>query len=222
MSKFLLLPLLALVACVSETKQTPDTVGDIKRFEPVMVTFEDNERIKAICHALSSKEDLLSVLVTTGTEYTFSYTQKGCNESETPTPKNVVATIQRPETAYIFKTKDNAPFGFTDVETATRGVMKEICQNVGNLMSPMQTSSTGAMWFTTFTPVDHCQSDANGMCIHIQRGSAVDNVNYQIHTNEWIKFKLTNDKRGFFVERKLISSANCKGSKTIEKRASLK
>lgn len=222
MSKFLLLPLLALVACVSETKQTPDSVGDIKRFEPIMVTFEDSERIQAICRALSSKEDLLSVLVTTGAEYTFSYTQKACNESELPTPKNVVTTIQRPDSNYIFKAKDNVTFGFADVETATKGVMREICQNVGSLMSPMQTSSTGAVWFTTFTPADHCQSDANGMCIHIQRGSAVDSVNYKIHTNEWIKFKLTNDKRGFFMERKLISSANCNSGKTFEKRAVLK
>jgi len=50
----------------------------------------------------------------------------------------------------------------------------------------------------------------------------VDDFYYKIHTNEWLKIKITNDNRGFFKERKLISTAACSGKGFIEKRASLK
>jgi hypothetical protein len=223
MRKFLILPLFLLsVACVNEPQKAGDTVGNVRRFEPLVVTFEDNERIAAICRALSSKEDLLSVLVTTGTQYQFSYAQKNCSDRDVPTPKNVTTTIERTDSNYIFKPNNGEGFGFPDVETASKGAMAEVCANLTNLMSPMQTSRSGAIWFTTFTQSEHCQSDASGLCIHIQRGSILDDLNYQIHTNEWIKFKITNEKRGFFVERKLISSANCSNKGTLEKRATLK
>jgi hypothetical protein len=222
MSKLLLLCLVFLIACVSEPQITPDSVGEVKRFEPLMVTFEDNERIQAICRALSSKEDLLDILVSTGAEYNLTYTQKGCGEQELPTPKSVIATLKKVDVNYIFKPKNGEFFGFPDVETYSKGVMKDICQNSGSLMNPMQTSRTGAIWFTSFTSTAHCRSDANGICIHIQRGSVTDNASYRIHTNEWIKFRVNNDRRGFFVERKLISSANCSPNNTIEKRAEFK
>jgi hypothetical protein len=222
MSKLLLLPLFFLLACAGEPPKTPDSVGEVKRFEPLMVTFEDNERIQAICRALSSKEDLLSILVSTGSEYNFTYTQKGCGDQQLPTPKTVVATLQKTDSSYVFKPKYGETFGFPDVETYSKGVMKDICQNVGSLMSPMQTSRTGAIWFTSFTSTNHCISDATGICIHIQRGTSSESANYKIHTNEWIKFRVNNDRRGFIVERKLVSSADCPPYKTVEKRAVLK
>lgn len=221
MKKFILLPLMAFVSCISEPQKPQDTVGSVRKFEPLVVTVEDSERIQAICRALGSKEDLLSVLVSTGTEYKFSYSQKGCADRELPVAKIVTTTLKRSDSNFVFDSKNGESFGFPDVETTKRGVMAEICQNAGRLISPMQTSRSGAVWFTSFTASEHCQSDASGLCIHLQRGSVIDNVNYKIHTNEWIKFKITNEKRGFFVERKLISSANCsKGS--IEKSAVLK
>jgi hypothetical protein len=186
-----------------------------------MVTVEDSERILAICRALSSKEDLLNVLVSAGTEYSFTYSEKNCDQSQASASKNVTAVISRSDSGFIFKTKQGETFGFSDVETVSKGVMAELCQATGSLMSPVQTSRTGALWYTTFTSSEHCQSDINGICIHLQRGSVLDGLNYKIHTNEWIKFKIANDKRGFFTERKLISSAGCSKS-TIERKAVLK
>ena len=222
MNKILVLLSLFIISCVGDKETSPGMVREVRRFEPLSVTFEDNERIQAICRALSAKEDLLSVITSSGLEYHFSYSQKGCSDNSLGTPKSVVTTIQRSDFGHIFKPKNNEEFGFPDVETFSKGVMAEICQSSGSLVNPIQTSRTGALWFTTFTSSASCQPDPNVICIHLQRGSVVDNLNYKIHTNEWIKFKISKDKEGFFIERKLISSASCPDQGTIEKRATLK
>jgi hypothetical protein len=221
MTRLVLISLFLISSCIGEPPKIQDTVGAVRRFEPLVVTVEDSERIEAICRALSSKEDLLSVLVSTGTEYKFSYSQKNCSDRQSSIPKDVVTTIQKTDLGYVFRPTNGEAFGFSDVETVSKGVMSQICQNLGNLMSPMQISRTGAVWFTSFTSSEYCQSDDKGLCIHLQRGTVLDDINYEIHTNEWIKFKIANDKRGFFVERKLISSGDCSKG-TIEKRAVLK
>lgn len=223
--KYILLSIfiLSFVSCMPE--QVPEdslSLSEVVRFEPLMVTVEDNERINAICSALLDKEDILDVIVTSGKEYLFDYGQKGCQDSSFPSMKRVTTSIQRSEINYFFRPKENDVFGFPDVETTTKGVLTQICANTQNLMNPMQTSSAGALWFTTFTSSEHCQSDAQGICIHLQRGSVVNDFYYKIHTNEWLKIKITNDNRGFFKERKLISTAACSGKGFIEKRASLK
>jgi hypothetical protein len=221
MKPIFLFSLIFLISCISEPDKRTDTIGEERRFEPLMVTVEDSERILAICRALSSKEDLLNVLVTTGAEYSFNYTEKNCDQAEASASKNVIAVISRSESGYVFKTKKGEAFGFSDVETFSKGVMSELCQMSGSFMSPVQTSRTGALWFTTFTSSEYCQSDSNGICIHLQRGTFVGNNNYKIHSNEWIKFKITNDKRGFFTERKLISTASCSKG-IIERKAVLR
>jgi len=221
--KAILLPLIFFISCMSQEPQNnSNSIGEVVRFEPLMITVEDNERINAICSALVGKEEILDVLVAAGNEYVFDYGQKGCLESSFPSSKTVTTTIQRSETNYIFKSKNNDVFGFPDVETSTKGVLAQICANTQDLVSPIQTSSSGAVWFTTFTASEHCQSDVNGICIHLQRGSVMDDFYYKIHTNEWIKFKISNENIGFFAERKLISSAGCSGKGYVEKRAILK
>jgi hypothetical protein len=222
MTKILLLPLMLFIFSCHSEKGTPiESLGKVRKYEPLAVTLEDSERIRAICNALAAKEDLLSVLVSTGEEYVFNYYQKGCSEPSAPAPKNLVTTIQREVSGYIFQSKNGESFGFPEVETNTQGIFSEICQNTERLMSPILTN-TGAMWFTSFTSNEHCQSDAEGICIHFQKGSFVQDFDYIVHTNEWIKIKTMNSRRGFFLERKLISSANCSGKNEFHKEARLK
>lgn len=218
----LLLSLLLIVSCEVAEEKDSGNLGKEIRFEPIAVTVNDNERIRAVCQALSSKEDLLNILVNTGTEYTFMYSQKNCNDKEAPAPKPVSTLIAEENGQFVFKALHGQSFGFKAVETESKGVMAEICKNIGALTSPMQTSSTGAIWFTTYGNSSHCTTDANGICVHLQRGVVQDSGNYIIHTNEWIKIKTLNEKRGFFTERTLISSAGCSGDKTLERRATLK
>lgn len=222
MSNFSLLLLLLVVSC-SAPKENPNTVGKVVRYEPVSSSLEETEKIAAICRGLASKEELLTILISTGASYEFSYAQKGCNDQALPVHKIVNASIQLSnDSNFVFKTKDNADFGFTDVETPTKGVMAKLCENLGQLTNPMQTSTSGAMWFSTLTDKEKCETDEKGLCIHIQRGTVVKGVEYKIHTNEWIKFKMENTNRGFFTERTLITSTGCFDDKTLERHAELK
>lgn len=215
--------ILCLVSCVpSESQDESFSLEGVIRFEPLEVTAQDSERIRLICNALLEKEDMLNIFVDSGREYVFDYGQKGCLETTFPPLKKVTTTIQRSEMNYLFRARENDVFGFPDVETTSKGVLRQICANTQNLINPLQTSSSGALWFSTFTASEHCQSDAEGICIHLQKGNVVDDFYYRIHTNEWLKIKLTTDKRGFFSQRKLLSTLGCSENGYIERRAVLK
>ena len=222
MKLFSIICLFGLVSCAQEQQKAIGTVNEVRNFEPITVSYEDSAKIQAICGALSSKAEVLDILVNNGTEYTFDYSQKGCDDKEPSEIKQVVATIQPSAENFIFKTKNGEAFGFSDVETSEKGIMAEICQNNGHLMNPIQTSRSGAIWFTSFPSARDCQSDAYTACMYIQRGTVIEGTQYQIHTNEWVKFKVNGDKRGFFIERKMISSAGCGAGKTLSRQAVLK
>lgn len=224
MSKFLLLGLFLLISCEGVEEKVSDTVGDVRRFDPVVLKDSDFKKVYGICQALAAKEDVLNILISNAAEYTFQYGQKNCNESKMPALKDVITTIQGFDPYYTFQSKNGQHFGFPNVETKSNGIMAEICQKVfrqGTIESPMTTRS-GAIWFTTVTASEHCKSDSKASCIHIQRGTLKSGYDYKIHTNEWMKVSLSGNRTGFFTERKLISSASCDRKKTFEKRAVLR
>jgi hypothetical protein len=224
MSRFLLLPFFLLfISCESEKVKTPTTVGNVRRYAPLELRDADYSKVFALCKAVAEKEGVLSVLVSSAQEYTFDYAQKDCATESYPPFKSVVTTIQGFDPYYNFQPKNGEIFGFQNVETTKNGIVSEICQSIlsGDNRSPIR-AGTSAVWFTTTTSSEHCLGDANSYCIHVQKGSPVDNFNYRIHTNEWMKVKITQPLRGFFTERKLVSSANCANGKTFEKRAVLK
>lgn len=224
MKRLLILPLLALVACVSEDKPVSDAVGVTRHFEPVIATVEDQERLRSICAALAAKEGQLSILASMNREYTFSYAQKDCYESSLPALKDVVTTIKRAGSSYIFSPKNNESFGFDNVETTTEGVMRELCRFGGAAESPVRErdSSSVGIWWTTFVSTQHCHPGYGTLCIHLQTGVTSDGRTYKINKDEWIKFKLIDPNQGFFVERKVVSSAGCSKGKTVEIKAILK
>ncbi len=217
----LLTLLLLSVSCMTEQEaKTGSTTGEVVRYEPLTPAPEELTRIRSICSALDKKEQLLNVLV--NSKYTFSYAQKSCKDNDIEAPSNVEVSLQKSSGQFIFRKASGDAFAFSDVETTEMGAMSEICSNLMDLKSPMQTSSSGAIWFTTFTSSKDCESDYNHVCIHIQRGSHSAGYDYKIHTNEWIKFKIRDQREGFFVERKLVSSADCQAGRTVVRRATLK
>lgn len=223
MSKILLvLSLFVLVACAPQ-EPVQETVGEQKFFEPI-TNYEDNERVKVICNALSAKEGQLGVLVNSARQYTYTFAQKSCEAAALPDAKDVPVKISRNGDNFYFAPKNGEAFGFSNVETTEDGVMKAICNFGGTLESPIKTSANSktAVWWSTFTDASQCQSGFGTMCIHLQTGSTTDGYNYKIHTNEWIKFKVLDENEGFFIERKLLSSAGCAKKKYLEMRAKLK
>lgn len=220
MSKLLLLPLLLLLSCENDVEVAKDTVGQTREFLPVTIV-EDNTKMKAICDALSNKENILNVLTNSGNEYTFTYQQKGCDDGLSA-PKTVVTKISRASDGYIFKTKNGEDFGFIDVETYSHGVMADICGFEGTRESPIRSGANGAVWWSTYTSADECKAGFGTLCVALERGTSIDGKKFKIHTKEIIKFKIFDDRQGFFLERKLTSSADCKNGSTVEMRAALK
>jgi hypothetical protein len=217
----LLTLLLLSVSCMTEHgPKTESNTGEIVRYEPLTPAPEELTRIKSICKALDKKGQLLHVLE--NSKYIFSYAQKSCKDNDIQAASNVEVFLKKSGDHYIFSKANGDAFAFRDVETTKMGAMSEICNNLMDLKSPMQTSRSGAIWFTTFTSSKDCESDYNHVCIHIQRGSHSAGYDYKIHTNEWIKFKIRDQREGFFVEKKQVSSADCEAGRTLVKRATLK
>jgi hypothetical protein len=226
MSKLLILPLVMLISCVSDnSKPTEDNVGQLVEFSP-LTSYENNERIKVICQALTRKEDQINELANSGSKYTFSYTEKGCGVSEFPAAKDIVVKLvrldPRPDSRwYAFKAISGEVFSFEDVELASQGALADLCNFGATLESPIKTS-TGALWWTTYVDSKDCNSGFGNMCIYLQRGTSVDGRMYRIHTNEWIKFKVMGESDGFFLERKLVSTAGCSKGQELVRKAILK
>lgn len=216
--KFILVALFVVAGCVSESDK--QVVGkEVRSLDPISV--DDPmilSRINAICGALLYKEGILNIL--TSNQYTFAYSQKDCGKSA-GIPKNVTVSIQDTGSSYVFKSVNGDAFGFSNVETSTSGLMKEICQSRTALTNPMQTAS-GAIWFSTTPAKDDCESSSDGYCVQVERGSQYDGNSYVIHTKEWMKVQITGSNRGFFTDRKVVSTANCADGQSMERRAILK
>lgn len=217
------LSLFVLAGCVSENATKTDEVGrEVRNLDPVEVDPSSltMSHINAICGALLYKESVLSVL--TSTEYTFSYSQRDCSKtSSAPAPKPVKVMIQDTGSAYIFKPVNGEAFGFSNVETSTSGIMKEICQSRTNgLTNPMQTPA-GGLSFSLNPSKNDCKSDSDAICIQIDRGPMIDGRRFAIQTRDWMKIKISGTSRGFFTERKVVSTANCGDGQSMERSASL-
>lgn len=211
--------LLALVSC-GGSEAPSNNIGTTRRYEPIAVSIGDAQRIQMVCNALSAKQDQINVLA--NSSYTFSYSEKNCGEETMTESKDVVTRIHRSGSDYFFKKADGNNFAFADIETSSSGALAEVCGNLNSLMSPVQTSSTGAIWYTANANSGECQTDASHVCVLIEKGTVADGMDYTIHTTEWIRFSVGALRRGFFTEREMISSASCKNGKTLTRKASLK
>lgn len=220
MTKVLLLSLFLFVSCNEETKVVnPSSVGSIREFLQVPV---NSQPFLDLCLKLGQKADRLPGLSTAQVEYHFSYAQKNCQDSELGASQDVTVTIDQMGGNYFFSPTGASNFGFTQIETPTEGVMKEICANATALTNPLQTGTTGAVWFRRVNE-DKCRSDSDHFCIKLEKGSLDSFTNrYVIHTEELIQFRLTGNNTGFFVKRYLDTAGNCTGGKRIQKETHLK
>ena len=220
MTKVMLLSLVLLVSCNSEeAPQSPRQVGNLRDYNPISV--QGNE-FYSLCLKLGQKNDRLPSLSTAQAQYNFSYSQKNCTDEVMGASQDVTVTIEQMGGTYSFKPTTASNFGFTQIETPYEGSMKEICANAGALQSPLLVGSTGAVWFRMVSD-DKCRPDANHYCVKLEKGSLDTRYNkYVVHTEEWIKFRLTGNNTGFFTERFLDTNANCPSGKKIQKHTVLK
>lgn len=191
--------------------------NEIVSFSPEQLLPGEVSKISQICSAIAQKSTYLNLLEnTTGT---FSYSDKSCANSNMSVSQDVLYVIQN-KTFKVATT--GVPFIFSDIETTDVGVMKDICNSLSSLQSPMQSATLGTIWFTTNVPGSDCQATSEYGCIQIERGTQVNGSQFQKTTKEIIRFKLNGDKLGYFTDRKLISSLSCGINQFLVRHAKLK
>lgn len=220
--KACLLAMLILVSCV-ESKKAAKGPARIVDYNPIMVEGKNLSNLKAICNSLSLKESQLNVLVQSGREFQFNYAQKNCGDEKLPEAKKVVTTIIDNYTQFDFKSRNGEAFGFTEVDTKSKGVMAKICQSLDNgyVQNPIQTSPSTAYIFSTLkSEGSKCDSNSDVVCLYVRKGS-LNNSQITIHTDEWIRFKVKDQNAGFFIERELASNIGCSGDQLFAMKATL-
>lgn len=221
MKCILLLSMLSLLsACkVAVKNEQEGSAGKLVTFSPQVVSGEEEKRIQKICHAIAEKSDRIHSY---STRYTFNYAEKSCaDESMRPSRDVAVQMEDRGNGYFAFRPETADTFAFTNVETSSSGVLSEICKRPSE--SAVQINGgRSAQWWTTLIRSAECSSDGDHVCVHVKTGSLVSGNQFRIHTDEWIKFKVTSGRLGMFTERKLISEADCASGYTVERRAKLK
>ena len=224
--KFSILPMMLLLASCGDTlpgSGSINRVGETRSLlnTSVAVSGLDRQNIISLCSALSQKESILPTTV--NSTHIFSISQTDCGGRLTETG-DVGVTIQNVG-GYVFRRNDNLSFIFPEVETATTGILKEVCASVTlpNLANPLRTTSD-VLYFGTLGigPVD-CPPRSGELCILLERG-LVQGTSAVIHTQDWIRIKVNplEEKLGFFSYRKRITKSFCAPNQTQTFTATLK
>lgn len=216
--KFLLVfSLIALASCGKYPEEKKDnslgeTITPVIR--PVQPGSDDYNKLKIVCNSLDFIQGRLHILVSN--HYSFLYATKSCGEEKLSSPQQVAVSITYSGGEYVFSRNSGGSFPFPYVAANANGAMEEICHNLGlNLKNPLEIGSQ-VIAFTT-EPTSECQQDQNHICVSIKQAGS----DRMVHTSEWMKLKVYNERRGFFVERGLYSSADCGDGEWIERWAKL-
>lgn len=214
MKKMIFLSLLVLSACGKVKLEDSNPQNDESGYFPLAVEGEELRKITLVCDSLKYKERRMS----TGIDFTFGQSQKGCKQDKFPTLTDMAVTTMQPNGEYIFMPSNGiGSVLFPDVETSNKGVMAKVCDEIDRLMTPMQLSSDLVLNINT-NDTKYCNDDdGNHVCINLDRGPFVSGTAYKILTREFIKFKISGGNQGYFVERRSIADANCAPGEKLEK-----
>lgn len=205
-----------------EAAGTNGQLGQSRAFSPLVA---DNSLLNAvtnICNALAQKNGILNSAV--GSVHNFDASQTNCDGTLISTG-NVQTTIQSFGSEFQFRKTEGTSFIFPNVETNTSGVMASICANLSNLQT--QTLSANNEVITIATSgfrAEDCTPASGEQCIYFESGP-LQGSTYTITNQEWIRFRVsspTNDRVGFFTQRKKVARSFCGTNKSIQSRALLK
>jgi hypothetical protein len=211
--------LLMLAACGKLPDELTDDTRVTRRYEPLTVTHEDQLRLRTICNALQHKADRLYYLI--GSTYPFDYAEKNCGETDLSQPQQLQVSITLDRSDYIFRTVSGQAFPFPIIETPASGLMREMCDQ-SQLTNPRRLSSGGALWFSLRGNTATCRPDAQHLCLMIEKGSILQGDDFNIHTRESIRFRISDARRGFVVERHVRTRGDCPAGQMMEKKITLR
>lgn len=183
-------------------------------------------KIKEICDAITVKDVTLNSLV--GQNYNFSQTNKKCDDQAFASLADTSTTLVNQGGQLKFSEGVNLAY-FSEPETVSTGLIKEACNRLANLESPIKLDSVNLLYVTTDDIAGNdCTNVSFERCIKFQKATletAADGTQQgKVHTREYIRVKTDTDKAlvGFFSYRKLTSIGGCLEGKYFGRTATLK
>lgn len=222
--KLAVLSLAVLVSSCGKYESTSSSgqLGQSRTFSPLVADNNLLSSVTNICNALAQKNGILNSAV--GSVHNFDASQTNC-DGTLITTGNVQTTIQSFGSEFQFRKTDGTSFIFPNVETNTSGVMASICANLSNLQTQTLIANNQVVSVATsgFRAED-CTPASGEQCIYFESGP-LQGSNYTITNQEWIRFRVsspTNDRVGFFTQRKKVARSFCGSNKFIHSQALLK
>ncbi len=213
----------ALVGC-GKVGLVGSRIGQNIKFDPVSIT--PSTDIITICNAIVAKAPELTL----NKNYNFDHSVRSCYDpDDRPLSPTSYLSFQtsidiRNNGVQYFKKSDGTQF--LDVETSTSGVMAAICNSLSDLKDQIKLADGQVITFQTSTQTTDCSAGFNQKCFGIYYYSPVGSSteDYKNHTSEFLKFDVspTGTTRGFWLERKKVTSISCSGSFIQEQLAVLK
>lgn len=203
-----------------EGVNTGSQLGAVRAFSPATMDSTTASQLSAICNALAQKNSILNSAI--GSAHNFDATQTDCEKIIINT--GIVQTTIQNVGEYQFRKIDGTSFIFPNVETNTSGVMAPVCANLANLQTQIQNGSEVVSISTTGISPDDCTPVAGETCVLFESGALANN-SFTVTTKEWIRFRVTNptnNRIGFFTQRKKVSRSFCGNNESVEYKATLK
>lgn len=198
------------------------SLGQSRAFQPLVADTTLQSNVTSICNALAQKSSILNSAV--NSVHNFEASQTNCDGTLLFTGA-VRTTIQNLGSEYQFRKDDGTSFIFPNVETNSSGIMAQFCSNLSNLQTQTVNSDNTVTSITTsgISSAD-CSPISGEICVLIENGP-LSGSTFTVATQEWVRFRVsnsTNQKIGFFTQRKKVSRSFCGTNQSIEYRALLK
>lgn len=204
--KLLLLSILVLGAACGKYEVVPNSSKIGEKLSVSSLSSLDRSNLQSICNALGSRSTVANS--------TLSFeTFEGDCEGNTITNGVVQTTVQQSGTDFVLKRKTTGQdFVFSDLESPTQGLLKDICSNIAGVENPVQSGSEQVTYTTTGPDIAECGVQSEQLCVVVKRASQ-QNGEYIVHTKDFMRVKVSDASRsgklGYFTFRKKISKSYC-------------
>src|SRR5689334_19293169 len=136
MKTLALISFIMLAGCGKYTYENSADFNSSKELAPVLLSTDDSKKIRDICDTLSVKEQTISSLQ--GNSYAFTDTRKNCTDSGFNSIGETLVTLTNQNGVLKFVEGNGSTlYYFSEVETRSTGVMKQICDQT-NFESPIK------------------------------------------------------------------------------------
>jgi hypothetical protein len=218
--KFLLLTVIILASACGKYEVAPrgsTRVGEALTVSPLSSL--DRSNLSSICNALSSKT------VTAGSTLTFKQFEGDCT-GNTISNADVQTVIEQVGSNFVIKRKlDGRDFIFPEVETASSGLLADVCNNLSGFDNPVDNGTERITYSTTGIDQADCTIANEQICVQVLRAS-LQNGTYVVHTKEWMRVKVSDvantGKRGYWTSKKKVTKSFCAINEALSFKADLK